>query len=422
MVLSTATAELTLTSAADPVARAAVTQCYACVPEALSGVAVGQHILLHEAAALARERWGTGRILIDAQVVDVRPGTYPGMPVWSSTPESSTDEVLIACLADEVLLEFQIAGETVPGAHDRLLAVPSGTRLRFRAPTREQQTVIVLLLRPQDGLRAWNLPRHCARVFSSTYNGTARPAGTVELPAWSRKPTLHFRSQLELLDRLPQFSEAQIAAEPLYNGASVAFARATGGPLMQAYLDRMPAAWYADPDLIIQVKRDELSPGWSPALLEWHMDGTSRAEKRSDGTPDLRRPGRQAQQLAACIGRVSPTALLAGDLTLPEVPEHADRELARHVWHVRIQEHLARGEVRATVAPCNQLFLFGWGGFHACSVAQEPGWRCFIKAMRGRGDVPANRMARRNAVAWPSDGTIWPSDPLGVFPQDLPFA
>jgi hypothetical protein len=77
--------------------------------------------------------------------------------------------------------------------------------------------------------------------------------------------------------------------------------------------------------------------------------------------------------------------------------------------------------VRATTAPLNQLFYFGWGVFHACSPAMGPGWRCFIKAMRGRGDTPANLSTPRSAVAWPNDGPWWPEDPLGVFPRELPL-
>lgn len=410
MALPAGIESITLPGAGDPVARMAIPQRYASVPSSLVTSS-----LLDALVTVARERWGHDDILIDSQLVEVRPGVYPGIPVWSAAPSTGSG-VLVACLADEPLLEFSAADDVAVAPAAAVLHLPDGCRLRFRNP-QKSQWVAVVLLRPRAGLTTLNRLRHCARVF------TARPqVHTATWPAWASTDDFTFSSSFDELAAMPVFSDADIGKEPSFAGASYAFARQVGGPIVQAWLDRLPDDWRDDADLIIAAGRNELSPGWSPALLTWHMDGTSRCAKRADGTPDLRHPGRKARQLAACVGRASPTALLRGPVTVPEIPVGTPADLGQGVWQHRIGEQIAAGLVTATMAPRDRLFHYGWGGFHSCSVAQERGWRCFIKAMRGRGDTPSDRIVERGAIAWPSDGRSWPADALGIFPQDLPIS
>lgn len=400
---------IALAAAADAAAIDALPQIYASEAQACGDGGS----LLATILAAGSEQWGGDGFLIDIQVAELRPGMHPGLPVWCPVP--GPGEALLGCLAAEPLLEVATDdGHPLPVPGHQLVRLAPGTRVRFRSPT-QGLTAAVVMLTPRAGRQALNRPRHSARVFAP------RPNPTTPLwPSWAARDDLVFTSGWEERDPLPRFSAPDIADEPLFGGASYADARRSGGPIMQAWLDCMPPDWRADPDLIITVKRDELSPGWWPALLAWHLDGTSRCHRRADGTPDLRHPGRMARQFAACVGGTSPTGLLRGVLRLPEIPLGAPAPLGQGVWAHRIAEQLAAGQVEARTAPCDRAFAFGWGGFHACSRSLRPGWRLFIKAMRGRGDVPTLRPLRRGTVAWPSDGPDWPSDPLGIFPRELP--
>lgn len=390
------------------------------------------HPLLHALVEDCRQRWGRDDLVLDCQTLDLRPGTFPGLPVWHRLPASSTGEVALASLGGESLSELADdvpdSGESPTRCRERLGAstvgrllppdqvcfLAAGATVRFRSATREQPFVVALV-RPRDGVPLIDRPRHSARLFSPSPKAAVHP-----LPRWAMDRPLTFRSRFRVVAAMPEFSQKLIAAEPVLAGASPAFARAVGGPIAQAWLDRLPPEWHGE-DVIIQVKRDELSPGWWPCLVGWHMDGTSRAEKRSDGTPDLRNPVRLAEQIASCIGPAAPTGMLVGDIDLPETPLDAAKVEAVGVWQRLLLDAIASGRLTRTTAPRETVFTFGWGAFHTCSRSTTPGWRMFLKAMRGRGDQPANRRPTRATITWASDGEDWPSDPCGVFPQALPL-
>lgn len=399
-----------IATAADGWARAAVPHRYTSEPGAIDkpGDLLGQ-LLVH-----AAERWGRDNFLVDTQVFQAGPGAWPGIPVWSPAPRTG-DGSLVSCLADEPLLELAGEGGPVPLAPDVVAHVPDGLRLRFRQPT-HQQPIAIVLVRPRGGgLRAWNRPRVSARTFAPR---AGKPL--TRWPDWASREDFLFHSGFATHDPMPAFTTDDIGAEISLGGASYDHARRVGGPITQAWLDRMPAAWREAPDTAIVGLRNELSPGWQPAFLVWHMDGTSRAFRRSDGSADIRRPGRTALRLGACVGKGSPTAFLRGALRLPEVP--VGEQDAGPVWAHLIQEHIDDGRVEATTAPSDQVFSWGWGGFHSCSESRVPGWRYFINASR-RGDTPANQSGPQGTgtIVWPSDGQRWPSDPLGIFPLDLPI-
>lgn len=381
---------------------------------AMAGVA---HPLLRELAERCRLRWPGLPLTIECQTLELKPGHVPGIPVWQRLPASVSGEVALACLATEALVQWRPHAEAPPAdlPRDGLCFVSAGVEVRFRAAT-TAQACVVALLRPADQGRVHNRHRHGARVFMPRPRPADHP-----LPEWAARRDLRFTSRFEVLAPMPAFTQTQIAQEPALSGASVAFAREVGGPITRAWLDRLPAEWTAPgADVVIANKRDELSPGWYSCLVHWHMDGTSRSAKRADGTPDLRNPVRRAEQIAACVGPSAPTGMLEGDLAMPEVPVGVEQGVGGAVWQRLILDDIAAGRLRQTVAPTGALFSFGWGVFHNCSRAEVPGWRMFLKIMRGRGDQPRNAMPERATLAWPSDGDEWPSDPCGVFPQELP--
>ncbi|MCA9541779.1 MAG: hypothetical protein KC620_22940, partial [Myxococcales bacterium] len=298
------------------------------------------HPLYREIVARCAARWPGVALTVEAQCAVARPGQTPGLPVWHRLPASATGEVAIGCLGHEGLLELHPTdppdaiegnhacavrlaaappGVRVPG--DALLFAPAGSTVRFVAPAEASSSShltgawfwIVVLVRPVDEAPLADRVRHCARQFEVDEKRLDGP-----LPPWAADRTLRFTSKMTLEAPLPPFGPADLIAEPMFAGARYADARERGGPVMQAFLDRMPAAW-KDPaaGVIFFGKIDELSPGWWPALNEWHIDGVGRSvAKRADGSLNWARPGQTTDQRAVAVGPVAPTRFLIGDVRL----------------------------------------------------------------------------------------------------------
>lgn len=395
-------------AAADGAAREAIPQRYSSEPASFASQGVMAAIV-----DAARQRWGADGFLVDAQVTEVRPGMYPGIPVWRPAPETG-DGSLVACLADEPLLEVAgaAAGERVGG--NALAHLADGARVRFHSPS-NKQVVATVLVRPRAGLHAWNLPRYSARVFAP------RVRLTGDWPGWASARDVELHSDIEVVAPMPAFTDEDILAEPTMGGATFSHARDHGGPIAQAWLERLPREW-RDDQLAVGIRRHELSPGWSPGDGRWHLDINLSTPRRSDGRADLLQPLHALHSVVACVGRGAPTAYIRGSLRLPNPPVGTPEGESGQVWHHLVEEQVAAGRVEVGRAPRNHLFSLRWGSLHASAPSLEPGWRCFIAAMRPRGEGHPMYPVTRTVIVWPSDGPQWPSDDLGVFPRDLPLA
>lgn len=408
--------------------------------------AAAAHPLFDEIAAHCRARWPGIALTLEAQCAVARAGTTPGLPIWHRLPASSTGEVAVACLGAEGLLELNPNdppdprernaecavrlgavhdGDRIPG--DALLFAPAGATIRFASPTvgrsshmTGQQFWIVLVVRPRDGAPlppAHRRVRHCARQFEPDQRASADP-----LPAWTARRDLRFASGVRLEAPMPRFDLDAMIAEPRFAGARYADARERGGPIMQAFLDRMPPAWQ-DPaaGVIFFGKLDELAPGWAATLRDWHLDGVGRSvHARADGTPDWANPVETTRQRAVCVGPVARTAVLAGEVRLPSPPLGTPGGERTRAWQRILAEDVAAGRLAVQQVEADRVFEFGWGDFHTATRAEAPGWRFFVKATRGRNWTPPVRPFGRSSVVWPMGGDAWPADPLGIFPQQLP--
>lgn len=394
------------------------------------------HPLLTELLRRAREAWGEEELTLESQTVDLDPGAAPGLPVWHRLPSSSSGEVLLACLADSPLVRH--LPEDAPGSgaesnaacaarvpdvidgralsHEAATFLPAGATVRF-VPSPVRQTACVVLVRPRDG--AWLLDRRrtCARRFEADPKRRRGP----DVP-WARDRSLEFDSTYDLEATLPTFSRDVLEREVLMAGARVRHARANGGPIVRAFVDAMPQSWRDDGETVMYVTRlDELSPGWWPTLTEWHLDGVGRSVRtRADGSPDFRDPESTTEQRCACIGPTAPTSLLVGRVRLPEPPLGLPAGQRSAVWNGVIAEQLARGDVHVEQVPAGKVFRFGWGAFHATSRSTRPGWRYFLKSMRGRNWTPPPRVLFRSHLSWDRESGAWPEDPCGVFPASFP--
>jgi hypothetical protein len=370
------------------------------------------------------ERWGGAPIVVDLQVVrvDDRSVTAPPFacplydPAWLRTRPS--DEVALLVAAPHPVL----GGDAGPLPHDgEPVFLPAGLPIAGRyLPPGAAAEVVVALARRAGDIEVLNHPRRGARRFQSRLDVT--PAeGT--LPAWARERTLQFHSGYRVLGRLPAFDAATIALEPCYEFCHPAWLEVHGGPIGRAFAAALPDDW-RDPaaDVVVISSLDELSPGFWPILNVWHIDGTSRIRQRPDGRPDHANPGRRPDSIACCVGSTAMTGLLAGRVSLPGGPLNAPPAEIEAVWQRTFLEAIDRGELVECQAPPYALVHLGFGDFHGGAVSKAPGWRYFVKAMRGRGERPANRVVAhaRNVVCWPDDVRGWPTDALGVFPASLP--
>jgi hypothetical protein len=354
---------------------------------------------------------------VDSQRAQLGAGSAIGIPVWQTATWAKSGAVVML-LSDQALLEVCTPDRAAGRVSPRMpVVLGPQDRLRFHPATRPQQAELVLI-RPADPDLAPARPRLSARLFTPPI---ALPTVDASVD-WSAQPVLRFDSRPQVLAELESATAAQIAAEPVFAACGIPLAVRIGGPLLARFVNALPAAWrLPGADVRVGVERNELSPGWNPCAVNFHMDGTSRIDKRADGHPDLVAPGRTVEQILVCFGEGAPTRFLVGAIELPE-PPLGDRALASGArWQALLAAGIAKGKLVEWTAPPNAMIQFGHGDFHTGSVSQTPGWRCFIKAMRFRRDpLPAApTFHEHDTITWPIDAATFPSDPCGVFPDDV---
>lgn len=379
------------------------------------------HPACHAAWALARRLLPHRPLRIDSQSARIRSGASIGIPVWQHTRWAAPHAVLV-CFADEALLE-------ICGADEQPRRVPSGEavalqatdRIRFH-PAVEQQDASLLLVRSAEP----ELPPPRARVSARVFVPPMPPEQAEPIPdeELAAMPQLHFDSRADIIGRLPPSTPQEVADEPLFQPCPLEEARAAGGPLIQRFLEHLPAHW-REPgaDVLIKACRDEVSPGWNPTRVGFHIDGTSRIpNKRSDGHPDLRNPERTVDQLLVCCGPGAPTRFLLGPVRVPEPPLGERAKAVGQQWQRLLHQQVAAGMLRHWQAPADAVVHYGFGGFHTGADSQVSGWRCFLRGFldRREDETPAFRPIDRNSISWPINADHFPDDPCGVFPEDAP--
>lgn len=230
---------------------------------------------------------------------------------------------------------------------------------------------------------------------------------------WEAVGAIAIRSEATVVGTMPRATTWEdIANEPSMIRMRMHSALAAGGPLLHDFIAALPADWRApDADVTITVRRSDLDPGWNPTPVGWHIDGMQ------DGIVDLRYPVETFDQIIACCGPAAPTRFLLGEATLSIAPvgtRHASR------WQTELEAAERNGHMKRWIPPTDTLVAFGWGGFHAGSVSETPGWRLFLKAMRGHGTLVRGGTSERNIIAWTHESPGLPTDPCGVFPDSLP--
>jgi tRNA A-37 threonylcarbamoyl transferase component Bud32 len=360
---------------------------------------------------IVKEVFGQSEIRVDCQSNTVDIGVCIGIPDWQLC-EWATDSALLMFDAEEKFLEIRDKNGKITNPEPKVvLQIRATDSLRF-LPVSKRQSASLILVRSREKNTPSPLSRVSCRLFPTK--------SEVESDDWEAIGGIKFVSWASVLGKMPRKTTWEdIIQEPSISLTRIDTALSFGGRLVREFIEALPDDWRdPDADVVISVQRNELSPDWNPTPVGWHIDGTHMANRLPNGRPDLRNPGNTAEQIVACCGTGAPTRFLLGEVTLSEAPmdvEHGSR------WQKELKIAVDKGALQYWLAPIDTLVKFGFGSFHTGSNSVEPGWRCFIKAMRGRGDITVRSgVVDRSNVSWPAENAYLPTDPCGVFPDKLP--
>ena len=212
---------------------------------------------------------------------------------------------------------------------------------------------------------------------------------------------LNFSSRMNILDvAVPDFTTAIMKNEPMLFSCDRHQSAKMGGPLTNAFLDRMPVGW---DECVIDSRVHMLMEGWFPCIPGWHLDDVPRT--RIDGQPDHVNPEYHAEHLMCIVGDCSKTMFINGDVMLEDVP--AGDGTIYEIWHSEIEAMIERGELSATACSTNNLIQFDWQTFHRGSAATHGGWRWFIRATRNTKRIVTNELRRQVQVYLPAVNAGW---------------
>jgi hypothetical protein len=191
-----------------------------------------------------------------------------------------------------------------------------------------------------------------------------------------------FNSRYTLGNTLPDFTEDDVKAEPMFFSADIDFAYWHGGPVTRAFITAMTE----DGQLaqVFDSRVHMLMPGWLPAIPGWHHDDVPRGDgshpKLSQhGQPNYDAPGYLSRHTLALIGgEIAPTEFAIGTHRLPKI-EPGNGPVYKH-WHDAVEKQIEAGELARENVPSNVLVNFDWQTMHRAVPAVKRGWRWFGRA------------------------------------------
>lgn len=211
---------------------------------------------------------------------------------------------------------------------------------------------------------------------------------------------------------LPDFTQEQVAAEPMFFSATARFAHDNGGPVTKAFLEAL------NPDIdaiqgVLDSRVHMLMPGFMPCIGGWHLDDVPRT--RTDGQPDLRNPDVAQHVLGLVNGDIAPTEFYVGHWNLPEV-QPGDGNVWEHYDRLLSDGQLGLGPDAdpgiIVKVPSNRLVHFDSRAFHRGTPATTHGWRWFGRqsfspAAHAAGRQPRNQIRTQVQVYVESFRTGW---------------
>jgi hypothetical protein len=191
-----------------------------------------------------------------------------------------------------------------------------------------------------------------------------------------------YKSWFEVVGRIPEFTEEEHRDLPLMFWADREYFLSRGGKVARAFVDALPADVRSEA-LNYVARSERLEKGWYPNVPHYHIDGLPPI---TEGVVDYRKQ-HDIVVYMCCVGDVSLTRFLVGDV---ELPDTSPQEKTFDRWTEEIAKQIAEGKVKEhEVEPFN-IVKFGYGSLHRCTAAKRTGYRYFIHAAANTGVTPMN--------------------------------
>lgn len=210
--------------------------------------------------------------------------------------------------------------------------------------------------------------------------------------------TYRFSSRINLGEKLPEFSEAEIKSEPQLFSADVGFASERGGPITRAFL-----AAVSRHGGVFDSRVSMMMPGWWACIPGYHHDDVPR--ETPDSQPDYDSPEYLSKHAMALVGAdVCPTEFAIGDCELTKPHEG---ELIYNAWHREIVRLLDHGDLTRISCPDRTVVYFDWQTWHAGTPAVRRGWRWFGRLSWDTKRPVLNEIRTQTNVYVSTDGAAW---------------
>lgn len=205
-----------------------------------------------------------------------------------------------------------------------------------------------------------------------------------------------FRSEIFLLDEMPDFSQDIVKNEIMFFNVDLAFAKQHGGPITHSFLERLPKEFLDSEYLVIDSRVHMLMANFFfPAIPGFHHDSVERT-RPGDGQPNYINPKHRSNHIMALVnGDICPTKFALGTADFPDVPIG---DVYYKVWHPMVEEKIRTGELTSYMAPSNRLIMFDDRAWHQATMARKNGWRWFVRASVDPDRKPTNEIRRQVQV------------------------
>lgn len=203
---------------------------------------------------------------------------------------------------------------------------------------------------------------------------------------------MNFNSQYRVIDRLGEFTMAQIKTEPMFFHADWDFAFRNGGVITRSFLR------FLDPRVkwVIDSRVHMLMPGWYPCIPGWHHDDVPRHTSVTDanvviGQPNYKNPAYHAEHILTVVdaGTGSLTEFLEGELDI----ESYDPAAVYKAFNGEIERWWRFQEgVRFRTVHSGEVVKLDANTFHRGMPATGNGWRIFIRATQNTQEPVHNEL------------------------------
>lgn len=200
---------------------------------------------------------------------------------------------------------------------------------------------------------------------------------------------------------MPNSSQDEIKNEPMLFSCNLQYARQLGGPITNAFLNRIPAYILTKSDFIVDSRVHMLMQDWYACIPGYHHDDVERGP---NGQPNYHGDFPRSEHVMCLLnGDICPTEFAIGSSSFEDINEG---EKYYKEWHKVVVNKLENGELKKFSAPSNKPIYFDCETWHTGVKAKASGWRWFIRASWNTSRRPVNEVRRQVQVylEYPMEG------------------